>query len=217
MRLNHLFSLIIVIILSPFGCTFSGAKGSGSEKKEIRNVPAFSEIHSSGAYTIHISVGPEPRVTVKGDDNLLPLIETTVANHCLNIKTKKTVRPQLNLQITISTPELSILAMSGAGKTRVNGIRNDQFSLELSGAGSVILEGKTKALKLNLSGAGSINAEALKAEEVKVASSGAGKIDLFARNLLDVQISGVGAVSYRGNPKTINQRVSGLGKLIKKD
>ena len=53
--------------------------------------------------------------------------------------------------------------------------------------------------------------------QTRVDVKGASSIDVYASEQLDVSVSGVGSVSYSGNPKVVNKHVSGIGSVSPKD
>jgi len=191
-----------------------GVKGNGEIKSETRQVGAFSAIAASGAYRLEVSHGPR-RLELRSDANLLPLVETSVDGGRLVLRTRKNLRPTDGVTVTVATPELRRLAISGAVKGHVDGVSGEGFDIELSGAGSLDVTGQVERLGIHLSGAGRIRAQGLRAEEAGVRCSGAGSIELQATRTLDVVLSGAGRVAYHGDPK-VTQKISGVGSLVKK-
>jgi len=196
-----------------FACT--GEPGSGTAAEDTRTVSEFDEVVVSGALQLELSLGKKPALKLSGDDNLLPLIETKVEGSKLTVSSKKNLDPKLPLRLELSAKNVKRVALSGAGKINVEGVDNDALAIELSGAGDVLLKGKTKKLKIGFSGAGKADATGLSASSVSVSISGAGKVELGEPKELDVKISGAGKVRYDGNPK-ISQKISGAGKLVKR-
>ena len=88
-----------------------------------------------------------------------------------------------------------------------------ELKLESSGASSINVEGSVTNLEANFSGAGSLGAEALQTQTAKVSLSGACSADVTVTESLEASISGAGAITYGGNPKTVEKNVSGLGKI----
>jgi hypothetical protein len=215
----------------------SGVRGSGVERTESRSVSKFKGIEVGGAFDVDVVAGTgETKVELSGDDNLIEYVETEVQGGILSIRTKKSISPKLTLRVRITTPDLASLRSSGASDVVLNGINNERFTLETSGAGSVKasvqtndlrietsgagdvrIGGSTKTLSLETSGAADIDAHELKAAKVRVEVSGAGDVSVFASDELDVHVSGAGDVKYSGNPKIINQDVSGAGSLRKRN
>jgi hypothetical protein len=215
----------------------SGVKGSGVERTETRSVSKFKGIEVGGAFDVDVVAGSgETKVELIGDDNLLDFVETEVQGGVLAIRTKKSISPKLKLRVRIATQDLASLRSSGASDVVVNGINNERFTIETSGAGSVKasvqtndlrietsgagdvrIGGSAKTLSLETSGAADIDAHELKAAKVRVEVSGAGDVSVFAAEELDVSVSGAGDVQYSGNPKIVNKDVSGAGSVRKRN
>jgi hypothetical protein len=176
----------------------------------------FDEVSLSGAFSARIEVGKGRRVRLTGDDNLLPLVVMKVKDSRLVVGTREQVRPSLDLTLDISTPALRGLRCSGASKAVILGVSGERFTLDLSGAGKVQLEGKVKEAVLDLSGASEVEAERLLAEDVRIKASGAASVEVFASKSLDVDLSGAGKVIYSGNPARVTRDISGVGKVEKK-
>ena len=98
----------------------------------------------------------------------------------------------------------------------VYGINGSDFEVDVSGAGSVNLSGEVDRFRADLSGAGSINAKELKAKDVRVSVSGAASADVYAKDYLDASVSGVGSISYYGDPAKTKTDVSGVGSISRK-
>ncbi len=207
------FLATLLASVALFGCT--GEPGSGTAAEDTRSVSEFDEVVVSGAVQLELSLGKKPALKLSGDDNLLPLIETKVEGSKLTISSKKSLSPKLPLRIELSAKNVKRVALNGAGKITVEGVDNDALAVELSGAGDVLLKGKTKQLKLSFSGAGKADAKGLAADSVSVSISGAGSVEVGEPKDLDVKISGAGKVRYGGSPK-ITQKISGTGKLVKR-
>ena len=62
----------------------SNVVGSGKSKEEIRNVSAFDSIELQGSGNVVIEQNGKEGVTVSGDDNIVPLITTTVKDKVLD-------------------------------------------------------------------------------------------------------------------------------------
>ena len=66
--------------------------------------------------------------------------------------------------------------------------------------------------RIDISGAGSVNAPDLKIQTANITISGLGGATLWVTDQLTGDISGAGSVSYYGTPQT-NTNSSGLGKF----
>jgi hypothetical protein len=79
------------------------------------------------------------------------------------------------------------------------------------------MAGKVNRLLADLTGASNLRAGDLSAENVELSVTGAGKADVTASNLLRAVITGAGKVSYGGNPKSVERKITGAGKIEPRD
>ena len=91
--------------------------------------------------------------------------------------------------------------LSGASKI-TSTVSASNIDCELSGASKATLNGKTKFLNLDISGASHFNGPKLTTENVNGEMSGASDADVNCSGLLVMEISGSSSLTYSGNPKT---------------
>lgn len=212
-----LIALLLTATLSGCGVWgVWGVRGNGRIKEESRSISDFQKLEAGGAFTIIVKVGQSPSIKISADENLLKYIRTSVNGNTLEIDSKKNLNPKKEIRIYITTPELRSIEVSGANNVNVVGIRGSDFSVELSGAGNVDLNGEIDRLRAELSGAGNINAKNLKSRDVHISVSGAASADVYAKEYLDASVSGVGSINYYGNPEKTNTNVSGVGSISRK-
>jgi len=203
----------VAACLALAGC--GGVRGSGKAASETRSVGTFSELEASSVMHVELRQQAQSSLELSGDDNLLPLVTSEVSGKRLLLGTKQSVSPKLDLLAKASAARIELLRCSGACRITASDVDSDRLVLELSGAGEIRAAGKAGELRIDVSGAGETNAEALAAPSVWVKVSGAGRVTLGSPQQLDVEISGTGSVSYAGEPK-ISQRISGVGQLRKR-
>ena len=211
-----LISLALLGTLVLSGCGFWGVRGNGRMTEEVRDIREFNKIDASGAYTIKVKVGEEPRLKISAEENLMKYIRTDVRGNTLIIDSRKSISPRKEIRIYVTTPELYSIDCSGANNVYAQDIDADNFRVELSGAGNIDLHGQTDRLRAEISGAGNIDARNLKANEVIISVSGAASADVYAKDYLDASVSGVGSIDYYGNPKKTNTSVSGVGSISRR-
>ena len=216
MKKNILFTITIILMISLTGCRLGGKRGSGRVAEENRDVSDFNEIELAGSYDVDIIVGDETSLNIEGDDNLLQYIRTYVRGNKLIIDNERNINPRKGILITITTPELEELDASGACEIFIDKINSETFSIGMSGACSIEANGKVNRLKINISGAGSVDAERLIANAVKVGISGASSASVYAEDYLEASVSGVGSIDYYGDPEDIDTDVSGIGSINRK-
>ena len=89
--------------------------------------------------------------------------------------------------------------------------------LNAGGVNVLDLAGRANRLIASLTGASKLNAETLQTQDVEISVTGAGKADVNATNSLRAAITGAGRVSYGGNPKSIEKKITGAGKISPRD
>lgn len=85
----------------------------------------------------------------------------------------------------------------------------------INGSGDAQLGGVSGFLSLTINGSGDMKAFGLKAKEVEVKISGSGDAEVQPTEKLDVRIAGSGDVKYKGDPKSVVNKVSGSGSIKK--
>ena len=211
-------ALAIMIFLST-ACHFAmheNVKGSGVREKQKREVASFTTIATDGAFDIDVVSQKPQSVEIEGDDNLLSLITTEVFDNVLHIKSKGNFSVNDPIKLRISVPNLEKLAIDGAGKIEVSGLKNDKFVVNSDGATTIKVAGETRQINIDTSGAGKIDAHRLRATRAVVETRGVAKVDVNVTEQLDVTISGPSHVTYEGDP-VVNKTVHGPGSVTKKE
>ena len=108
------------------------------------------------------------------------------------------------------------LDLAGACTLRIHDLQATSLRIDGSGVIKVEIGGKVERQKVDLSGAGSYQADRLESGEAVLDVSGAGKAVVNAKNSLAVDISGAGKVEYLGDPK-LKQSISGIGKVTRRE
>jgi hypothetical protein len=214
--MNRLGAASVFLLLVP-AChaTFNvgdGVQGNGVARTETRDVAAFQTIELDGAGRLELVAGPPGKLSITGDENILPLITTTVSDGKLVVNEKQGYQPKTPLVISLSAPNVSRIEANGAGTVHVTGLTGASFALASRGASSADLTGQVDKLDIDVGGAGRIRASGLVAREAHVGISGAGSVEVNATEKLKADVSGVGAVKYRGSP-SVEKNVTGVGSV----
>ncbi|CAN5354316.1 head GIN domain-containing protein [soil metagenome] len=209
---NFIILALAPVVLLSAGCDWRGIRGNGKIKTETRPVSDFTRLDAGGFYNIQWKPGA-PSLSVTTDENLLSHIETRVDGSTLRIDTRDQIYTHNGIKIAITSPSLRGADLSGALKLEAAQLSGDRFALETSGASKVTLSGSITRLLASLTGASRLNAESLQAQDVEIAVTGAGRADIFASNSVKAAITGAGKVNYAGNPKEVQKKVTGAGKI----
>lgn len=210
-----------------------GVKGNGQVETEVRNVENFTKIDVSGAVNVFIKQGDAAELTIKADENLMEFIETSVRGGKLSISTKKNLYNYKKLDVYLTVQKLEEVDVSGACDIKGTGTFSSKYckieasgasditlnldcdavQVDLSGASDVNLSGAAEVLEIDVSGSSDVNAYKLVSKRCKVNASGASGVKVTVDKKLTASASGASSISYRGNPKDVNQSTSGAASI----
>jgi uncharacterized protein with beta-barrel porin domain len=233
---KHFFLLSLValsLLLTGCGGIVNFGRGgrtihaSNTVVTETREASGFTAVDLRGIGRVVLTQGDAESLVVRGSDNVVPLVRTSVRNGVLVIEMDEIIAVtdmhEANaLTFTIGVKDLEALTVSGAGDVKMDGLTAsrlkldisgagkidfsglslDSLSLTLSGAGDVTLSGEAASAAIQLSGAGNIDAGDLKVETADIHLSGFGNATLWVTGKLTCSISGAGNIEYYGNPQT---------------
>ena len=244
--LHSVFCAIIITVLAAgfYGCVFvnfgefNAAAGKGDMENYKFDVGEYNRINAEGQYEIRYYAAPSGTVTLTVQPNLLEYYEVEVINGELVVNTTKkvTFSSSQSAVLTVSSPVLNSVTITGAGKFIAHDkITADSFTLilngaaegkadldvnslfvNLSGAGSFNLSGNADTASLKLSGAGDLNALSLQTRDATVDMSGAGTVRVYSTGSLQINADGVGNVEYKGSP-SLNLNRDGLVSIKRLD
>lgn len=207
--------IFVVAVAILAGCSPSGIKGDGTIKTEDRPVSGFSKLVVTGAYRIKWSSG-KPALNISTDQNLLPLVETVVNGDTLQIESKQNLSPTKGITITLTSPSLADVQLTGANSFNGSQITGHDLKLEADGASSLSVDGSVTNLEVNLTGASHLSANSLQAQTAKVTLVGTSQADITVADTLNASVTGVGLLTYSGNPKSVVKDVNGPGIISKR-
>lgn len=209
-------------------------KGNGTIKSETRTAVGFNGVSLALPAKVEVRIGPTESVTVEADENLLPLIETSVRNGSLEIKP---VRRNLSLdsrsiRIVVQAKQVQELEIGGVGSFHAQAIRStklrlgiggagsmdlkqveaEQLEVKIAGSGDIKLTGTARRLDASVAGSGDIDAPNFVVDDADIDIAGSGAAQLGVRKLLDVTVVGSGTVRYLGDPQ-VKRTVLGAGVI----
>lgn len=237
---KQLPSILFILAMSiPMvsGCDFSSAsaiRGDGNIVSVIHETGNFDQIKMKGAFQVFLAAGNEPGIRIETDENLHELVNVDMEGSTLVISSQRDVvlRPS-RMDIFVVYRDLRGIDISGACKIiGEDPIVGPEFYLDLSGAadaelmlqtdilrtrvagaGNIVLRGHTVKHEVDLAGASNLNARDLITKSTSINLSGAGSANVYASENLQASLSGVGQITYYGEPAKTNLRRSGLGTI----
>ncbi|WP_338758827.1 head GIN domain-containing protein [Massilia sp. METH4] len=209
-------------------------QGSGKIVSQARQPGPFKGVELTTGAHVEVVIGGDDTLTIEGDDNILPLVETVVENGVLNIRP---VRKNMQidgrrLKIVVRARAVDNLGVAGSGMLEARRIRADKLTLEVAGSGALDIDGiEAKTVEVGVAGSGKVDA-AGQAARAQISIAGSGKADtsrldvqhatvtvagsgqsvLTARGSITANVTGSGNVGYYGNAQ-VTKAVAGSGTV----
>ena len=222
MRTKRYWLLTCLVAFSLFsGCSFnignSGVRGSGIVKTESRKVAGFSSISFKSVGKVTVQQTGKESLTITADDNILPLLESRVADNILylTLVNDSHFNPTKPIEFVVQVKGLESLNTDGVGSIEAQGIQGKRLAVAMDGVGGVTIAGSADTLDLSLSGVGSFQGEAFQTKQATVRNSGVGSAVVNVSQQLDTDLSGVGSIEYVGSPQ-VRKSGRGLGTVKKR-
>jgi len=187
--------------------------GSGVSATDRRVTPAFSAVDLAGSNRVLVKVGRPWSVEVRGDDNLLSRVSTSVRSGVLVIDTRGSIRTRTAMTVVVTAPRVTAVTLSGSGTIAVDGVRSDRLTVGLLGSGTVTASGASHVLAVRLTGSGDVDLGRLSARDATAELAGSGRVVVHATRSLHATVSGTGSVLYSGRPQEVTREVTGTGSI----
>ncbi|MEO9571940.1 MAG: head GIN domain-containing protein [Polaribacter sp.] len=211
-------------------------KGNGNVVTVNRTTSDYDAISVGGSFDVNLVKGKEGKITIEGEENIIPYIETEVSSDVLKIKFKKNIniKTTRRLTITVTYKDIESVALAGSGKITCNSIikandfkaslggsgditlkvEADEIKVSIGGSGNINLEGNSNELTCSIAGSGSVRAYGLKTDEVYANVAGSGNVRTTVTSKIKAKLVGSGSVYYKGNPKHVDSKSVGSGDIV---
>ncbi len=211
--------------------------GTGDISTELREIEAdFSEIIVGDCIQLYPNDDPREYVTLKGQQNILDLIETKFENNQLTIKMTKPLKTEMGIKVYVSLQGIAKITLKENAFIDVQKkIKLDELDLvmesESIGNGNFDVEKLnctiTGGAKLNLKGSAEesnvlvekhsvLNAKAFTSTHAEVEVSNYAICKIKATEKLAATVKQEAELRYFGNPEIIRQKVESNGRIISK-
>ena len=209
--------------------------GSGNTSSVKRELAPFHGIAISLPGKIELVQGNIEGVVVEGDDNHLPLVETSVNNGKLNIRMAKGMALPGNAKIKVTVHARTVESLSlsgsadlssarlmapklasniaGSGSITISDLQSDDLKVSIAGSGSFEAQGAAKAMDVSIAGSGDVSTAKLSTQDTKVSIAGSGDAVVWVRKGLSVSIAGSGEVRYYGEGNLRDASTRGSGRV----
>lgn len=219
MKRSKLISITLIMICFAAHLNAQSIKGSGNVEKQKRNVSSFNAIELNGVFNVFLLQGETEALTIEADDNLLPIIKSSVDNNKLIVKTKKhlNIKKSTKMNVFITFKDINSLGFYGVGDLSCDApIKLKSLNIDNNGVGNLNLVGSCSNVTIKNSGVGNINTSKFTAKIMDVTNSGVGNVDIYVTEELKLKNLGIGNIYYEGGASIIDIDSSGIGKIKKK-
>ena len=218
MKITYITGLIVFltfIIIWNTGCRkYPFLEGNGSVTRETRMIVSFNKIENQGDFNVYYIYDTVFRVVIEAESNLIPYIRTVVNGNTLEIDTRENLNNNYAMKVTVHSPVLKAVTLSGSGIINTGSVTSDNFEVKLSGSGLIYGDIVSHNFNLLISGSGEVD-YAVTSINTKAVISGSGKIKLTGESTFaDYLISGSGNIeSYNLLLNECTAKISGSGNI----
>jgi len=179
--------------------------GSGSIVEREVVLTGFTGVQVGFGVHADITVGTPERVVLRGDDNLLALIQMKVVQGMLVADrdprwAQNPPTPSEPIRLTVVTPRLTQLRVSGGALARASGVDSPDFSLHASGGSEVGVSGQAGRLTLEASGGSAVDLREFVLNELELDASGGSRVHANVSGSVSGDLSGGAQLTCEGQP-----------------
>lgn len=192
----------------------------GIDYTEVREVGHFRALASSLPANVYYVQADKQEVRVESTEELAPKVLTTVEDGILTLKLEPGRYPKLILRVTVSSPDIEKLSVSGSGNLTQEGPMHASgaLTLKVSGSGDILTgEIDSRDFTAQCSGSGSIRIGTLACDDFdgKVSGSGNVRMGRISCDDFEAGVSGSGDffVDKLTSTGSASVRVSGSGNV----
>ena len=232
-QMNYKTVLLAVTIL------FLAFNIRAQEQKEIK-LTSFSEVKFEGsAQWVLIPSDEEKLIIESKSEDVFDYIDVDQSGSLLTISTtdknKNITKLFKSVTIKVYFKSLKSVSLSGTGSVKCNeNFSTSKLTATLRGSGNMYLNVQCAEFIGNMSGAGELNITGAAdksivrvegvggfdgyefiTSDMDVTVSGVGGAKVYATDRLTATLNGVGSIRYKGEPKTKNLNVNGIGTIKK--
>jgi len=191
-------SFAVVFSLTMFSSCFHGfmpIRGEGEIVSQQYDYTDFDEIELEGCFDVVVNQGDAYVVEVVGHENIIDFMDISKSGDKLKLDLQRGNFQDFDLTVYVTLPNVEKIDLSGAGTITLEGfVADDTIELSVSGSGEIR------------------STDVVVAEKLTFDISGSGAVDFDADcKRLETEISGSGDVSLRGYADRQDIEISGSG------
>jgi hypothetical protein len=191
-------------------------QGSGNAVTQPRTVAPFHELEANSAVRVTAQVGApggHTIVEVRTDDNLQPMVRTTVADGRLTVSIDGSLTTNVGIDVTITTPELDTIIANASAVVRAEGVDTDSLLVASTAAADVSAKGTVERLDLHVLAGAKAGLYGLDAVDVTVEVDGAGRAEVHATETVRGTVISGSVLWIDGDPDDVSVTTSAAGEV----
>jgi hypothetical protein len=213
-NMKKLITLMLAVVLM--------SSASIAQKRETREVAAFTKISFRTAGKVYVKQGSPQKVEIEGTAQMLEKIKTKVEDGKLSIGPEEKwnnwnwSNDDTQISVYITVANIETLSVSGSGELIAQTlIKAANLKLNVSGSGSLTAEIEATDVDADVSGSGGI-ALTGKCRNIDADVSGSGRVKINGAiaGEAEFDISGSGKVEASGSAETVKTDITGSGKVL---
>lgn len=231
MKASKLFLALILFVAMSLN--------ANAQKRQIRNVSNFSEIHVSQGIKVSLTISDFEKVEVIAPEEYIDKVITEVKGDELNIyfKDNHLYLKNRSIEVLIHAKMINSIDLdSGASLVTANSIENVQklevstssgasanirckvakAEADASSGSTILINGEATYFEVEASSGSTIKASELKAKSVDADVSSGADIRVSVSDRLHADASSGGSMKYEGSPKYVDIEKSSGGSVHKK-
>ena len=228
--------LLVITLLTAFLVSCTSRSDRESVYQETVDVEGVTRLKVNGAFNLYLYQGDLESMRIEGNEDLVKKLKVDQQGDILELSLEEEnmrLFGKEGIQVHLTLAELRQLQFEGAGNIQSrgqfdvtdfwvngNGVGNieleldaDKVTAKLNFVGNMVLKGFADQFDLTNEGVGNIDASQLSVQKATVNSSGIGAVSVHCEGELSLKVSGIGTVSYTGNPTIVYENISGIGKV----
>jgi hypothetical protein len=230
MKTSQLIIIFLFLLFVTPSCFSSASPEWDDDSARTYDITNFERIVLEGGYKVILVQSDQPGLRILADEKLHESIKVDSDGHTLSVTLRERHLDFRGVILFIEFVDLAELRVEGGVKLETRGyVDLKDFYLHVEGGAKIEMEMKVNHLKVvgeggvsfdfrgvaqtmdaRISGAGHLDADDLKTNDVTIEIEGVGGGSVYATDFLQAKIEGVGKIRYKGNPK-VDKTIEGIG------
>lgn len=234
--MKKIFWILLLPLLFLNSCNFINSITPSKELTEFNvDIDGISHLDASGIYNVTILKGDNESCAIKCNENLKEFLDISQSGSTLHLNMDNiSASSGVVLEAIVTVVDLSKISLSGVAEVTMNEINfknlecnisgasaikasnftGEKLLIEASGASVVKINGTVNSFKADFSGASHLKGKNLKVKNTaNINGSGACRFTIDCENEVNADLSGASSLAIYGNPKSVNEEVSGASSI----